>query len=114
MEDIKKLKKIIIDHEVRISKLENQINSKTVKSKSEKTKKDKSHYSGIVGGIQLLIDNGFLNNPKSSKEIHREMNKKRYFKSLQSVDGSVRKKFVKKKILERIKDDKIWKYVIRK
>ena len=113
MDEIEKLKKIIQDHEDRISKLEKQITTKPIKSKSEKTE-NKSDYSGTSGGIQMLIDNGFLSKPKSSKEIHDEMQREGYYKSVKNVDGTLRIVFVKKKILERSKVDKIWEYVIRK
>ena len=62
----------------------------------------------------MLIDNGFFSKPKSSKEVHIEMQREGYYKSQKNVDGTIRNVFVKKKILERSKDDKIWKYVIRK
>ena len=42
------------------------------------------------------------------------MNQEGYYKPIKNVDGTVRISFVKKKILERIKEDKVWKYVIRK
>jgi len=113
LDEIEKLEKIIQSHEDRISKLEKQITINPTKSKSEKTEK-KSDYSGTSGGIQMLIDSGFLNKPKSSKEIHDEMKREGYYKSVKNVDGTVRNVFVKKKILERFKVDKIWKYVVRK
>ena len=113
MDEIEKLKKIIQDHEDRISKLEKQITTKPIKSKSEKTKSE-YNYSGTSGGIQMLIDNGFLNKPKSSKEIYDEMQREGFYKSVKNVDGTLRIVFVKKKTLERFKEDKIWKYVIRK
>jgi len=113
LDEIEKLKKIIEDHEDRISELEKQITTKPVKSKSEKTKSE-SNYSGTSGGIQMLIDSGYLNEPKSSKEVHDEMQREGYYKSVKNVDATLRIVFVKKKILERSKEGKIWKYVIRK
>ena len=114
LEKIEKFKKIIEEHEDRISKLEKQFNSKTTESKSGKTKKGNSNYSGTTGGIRLLIDKEFLNKPKSSKEIHEEMNRKGYYKPIKNMDSALRLGFVKQKILERVKKDKVWKYVIRK
>ena len=106
------LKKIIKDHENRISKLENQLSSKSTPSK--KTQSAESNYSGTSGGIQFLIDSGFLNNPKSSQMVHEEMKREGYHKPVKNIDATLRLVFVKKKILERIKEDKVWKYVIRK
>ena len=56
----------------------------------------------------------YKNPSLSSKEIHEEMNREGYYKPKKNVDGTLRIVFVKKKILERIKEDKVWKYVIRK
>lgn len=74
-----------------------------------------NNYNGLVGGITLLIDNGFFNNPKTANEVHAELKKETYYYSIQSVDSSLRKIFVsRKKILTRIKENKVWKYVLRK
>lgn len=110
MDEIEKLKKIIHDHEDRISKLEKTF----LEKKMEKPKPKKSDYSGTSGGVQLLIDNKFLNTPKSAREVYEEMKREGYYHSTKNVDGTLRNVFVKKKILQRIKVDKIWKYVIRK
>ena len=62
----------------------------------------------------MLIDDDFLNRPKSAKEIHEETKKEGYYHSLKNIDGTLRIVFVKKKVLQRIHEDKIWKYVVRK
>ncbi|MEC4847670.1 MAG: hypothetical protein RI100_00580 [Nitrosarchaeum sp.] len=111
MEEIEKLKKIIEGHEDRISKLE-KLTLKPIKS--NKIKNGKDDYSGRSGGIQMLIDNNFLSNPKLSAEVYDEMKKNGYYKSPQSVDSALRNVFVKKRILERIKEEGKWKYVVRK
>ena len=110
MEDIEKLKKIIEDHEDRISKLEKKLSTgKPVKPESKK-----SNYSGLSGGIRMLIDNKFLDAPKSASEVFEEMKREGRYDSKKNVDGTLRMVFVKNKILQRIKDDKLWKYVVRK
>lgn len=113
MEEIEKLKKIIEDHEDRIGKLEKQFLAKSVQSTTKKTKNE-LNYSGTSGGIQFLINNGFLNSPKSSQVVYEEMKREGYHKPIKNIDATLRLVFVKKKILERIKEDKVWKYVIRK
>jgi hypothetical protein len=74
-----------------------------------------NNYKGLVGGITLLIDNGFFISPKTANEVHAELKKETYYYSIQSVDSSLRKDFVsRKKILTRIQEGKVWKYVLRK
>lgn len=114
MEEIEKLKRIIEDHEDRISKLEKQFVSKSTESKSEESKKNGSDYNGVSGGIRLLIDNGFLDTPKFVSEIVDEMKREGYYHDMPSIDSALRKSFLKNKILQRIKEENKWKYVIRK
>ena len=73
----------------------------------------KKQYSGLKGGINFLIDEGFLSTPKSSKEVAEELRKENYFHSLQSVDKRLRF-LVTTKSLTRIVENEIWKYVVRK
>lgn len=80
-----------------------------------KTKKKSSNYSGLTGGIRFLIDNNFYNTPKSVKEIFNELKREGYHYSYESVDKLLRVDFHKNnKILNRFKEDKVWKYAIRK
>ncbi|MCH8915775.1 MAG: hypothetical protein IIA82_08050 [Thaumarchaeota archaeon] len=94
----------------RLDKLENAVfGNKKPKIKAEKK------YKGIAGGINFLIDSGFLNALKSSREVHKELKKEGYHYRKEAVDTALRRDFVgSKKILTRDKDGKIWKYVIRK
>ena len=108
MDEIEKLKKIIHDHEDRISKLEKTFSEK----KTEKPKK--SNYTGLSGGIRLLIDNGFLDTPKFVSEIVAEMKREGYYHDVFSIDATLRKTFLKNRTLQRTKEEKKWKYVIRK
>ena len=110
MDELEKLKKIIQEHENRISNLEKQF----LKKKPNPVKQEKSKYSGTSGGILLLIENGFLDNPKTANEIYEEMKREGYYNPKKNVDGTLRIVFVKNKTLQRIKDDKVWKYVTRK
>jgi len=86
------------------------------KGKIERSLTPKSNdYKGLAGGIRFLIGRGFFDNPKSANEVHAELKKEGYYHSLQSVDAALRKNFVSsKKILTRVEENKIWKYVLRK
>ena len=108
MDEIEKLKKTIQDHEDRISKLEKPFSEK----KTEKPKK--SNFTGVSGGIRLLINNGFLDTPKFVSEIVAEMKREGYYHDMPTVDSALRKSFLKNRTLQRIKEEKKWKYVIRK
>lgn len=110
MDEIEKLKKIIEEHEIRISELEKQ----QPVEKSIKTKPKKSNYSGPTGGIRMLIDSGFLDTPKFVSEIIDEMKREGHYNNLPTIDSALRKSFLKNKTLQRIKEGKKWKYVIRK
>jgi len=56
-----------------------------------------------------------LDTPKSVKEVQEELRKEGYHYSYESVDKLLRVDFMtKRKILTRIKENNVWKYVIRK
>lgn len=96
--------------EKRISKLEN-----TVFGTKKSQKNKKSQYNGLVGGINLLIDNGFFKKPVLVTEIQDELQKEGYYHPIQSTDTILRRDMVnRKKILTRIKVGGVWQYVIRK
>lgn len=86
--------------------------TKTIKSQVSKSE---NKYKGVSGGIEFLIDKGFFGNPKSKKEVLDELKKEGYFHSSQTVDSALRHTFVNsRKILTRIKEKDVWKYVLRK
>ncbi len=83
-----------------------------IKEGKKITNKD---YSGLGGGINLLIDEGYLELPKSVDEIWNELKKQVYHYPKSSVSKLLSINFTKnQKILNRVKENKIWKYVIRK
>lgn len=107
---MEEIKKTIEDHENRIKKLE-----AIIFSKKDVTKVSKKSYKGLAGGIRLLIDNGFLNEPKSVKEIMAELKREGYHHPIASLSKILSVNFTKnQKLLSRIKEDKCWKYVLRK
>ncbi|MFH1774528.1 MAG: hypothetical protein ABH874_06180 [Methanobacteriota archaeon] len=103
------INKILENHEKRLSKIEEVIFSKKVKVSKP------ADYTGLSGGIRLLIDNGFLNTPKSVNEIQNELTREGYHYPSKSTDKLLSVNFMqKKKILTRVKEGNGWKYVVRK
>ena len=107
--EFEEIKKIMQDHERRLSKLEKAVFVKKAKPKGNQ------EFRGLSGGIQYLISKGSLNVPKSAKEVQEELRKEGYHYGLQSVDKLLRIDFMtKQKILTRIRESNVWKYAIRK
>lgn len=90
----------------RVRKLEEKIFVKKENLKLE-------NFKGLVGGINFLIKNGFLDVPKSVEEIKNELDRESYYYPYTSIHKTMID-FVKKKILTRFREIDIWKYVIRK
>ncbi len=107
---MEEIKKTIQDHENRIKKLE-----ATIFSKKDVAKISKKSYKGLAGGIRLLIDNGFFNEPQSVKEIMAELKREGYHNSQAGVASTLSVTFIKsQKVLNRIDENKVWKYMMRK
>ncbi len=105
---IGELEKALKELEKRISKLEKAIFT-------EKVKPVTGEFKGLSGGIRFLISTGFLNSPKSVREVREELKREGYHYSYDSVDKLLRVDFMaKQKILTRIREDGVWKYVVRK
>ena len=95
---IKEIEKIIVPRE----------NKETKKS-------NKKNYSGLAGGIRMLIDETFLNQPRTVNEIWSELKRQGYHYPKQSASKLLSINFMKaQRILTRTKEDKKWKYVVRK
>lgn len=109
-----------MDKEVlkRIESLEKRVAVLESKGKTQKKegKDDAStKYSGLVGGIRYLIDNDFLNQPKTANEIHTELKREGYHHSIAPISKLLSVDFTKKqKTLNRIKEGRHYKYVKRK
>ena len=83
--------------------------------KLERKEEFKEDFSGLAGGIRLLIKSSFLNSPKGFKEIKEELKREGYHYSDAGIISTLTETFIKnKKTLTRIKENKLWKYVIRK
>lgn len=108
-EKIDAVEKMIKDHEKRISKLEKATFGEKLKLKG------KQEFRGLSGGIQYLISKGFLNTPKSVNEVQEELRKEGYHYRWESINKMLSIDFMRKrKLLRRIKENGIWKYVARK
>lgn len=98
-----------------IEKRLNALEGKKIEQKEEIKENKKEKFSGLGGGINLIIKNGFFNTPKTLNEIYQDLKREGYHHSLSSVAKMLSVNFTKnKKILNRIKEDKVWKYVLRK
>lgn len=103
------IEKKLEDHENRLKKIEEKIFGEKRKPKFS------DDFEGLNGGINLLIKNDFLNSPKSLQEINSELKKEGYYYGLAAIAKALSVYFMKeKRILTRVKDGKIWKYVVRK
>ncbi len=103
------IKQMFEDHERRIKILEGK---PLEQKKPESNKKD---YKGLAGGIRLIIDNEFLKDPKTVNEIVAELKREGYHHSVAPVSKMLSVDFTKnKKVLNRIMEGKVWKYVLRK
>lgn len=111
-----KVKISIIDDKGRKFEGEAILAKKSSRDESDESQSfSDSNFKGLKGGIELLISQGFLDNPKNAKEVTEELKKEGYFNQKEAVDTALRRDFVlKKKTLTRIKQDKLWHYVIRR
>ena|SRR3989344_1610280 len=104
------INKTIEEHEKRIKRLE-----EVIFTKKDTIKPSNKNYKGLAGGIRLLIANGFFNEPKSVKEVMTEMKREGYHYTQTGVASTLSETFTKsQKILNRIDENKVWKYVLRK
>lgn len=108
---MEEIKRRLDDFESRLEKIEKILFS-------DKTRKEKivsKDYKGLAGGVRFLIDNGFLNQPKSVNEILDELKKESYHYTTAGIASTLSETFTKnQKILNRIKEGKVYKYVMRK
>lgn len=99
-----KIKKILDDYEVRISKLEKAIGNKN----NVKIKKSTS----VASLIEALKDEGFFNQPRMLKEIRDELAKNNYHYSVTSLTNPLQR-LTRQKILGRLLENGKWAYVKR-
>jgi hypothetical protein len=101
-------KTMLSDHERRIKILEGKL-PKQKKQESQRA------YKGLSGGIRFLIDNNFFNEPKKASNVMAELKREGYHHSLAPISKMLSVNYTKsKKILNRIKENNVWKYMLRK
>jgi hypothetical protein len=72
-------------------------------------------YSGLNGGIQMLIDEQYFDTPRSGAEVIQKLKEKGYHYGSAAVLKALANYFMKRdRKLGRLKEGKIWKYAIRK
>jgi len=106
----------MLDTDEKLQELENRIKvlEKIVLAEDE-SKDWTKDYSGLKGGMNLLIDNNFFAEPRSLREIDVELKREGYHYLKPSISKKLSVDLTnKQKLLTRIKIEKNWKYVIRK
>ena len=109
MEEV--IKKRLDDFENRLKKVEAILFKDDVPQKNVIPK----DYKGLAGGIRFLISNKFFEQPKSVQAIINELKREGYHYTQAGVASTLSETFTKsQKVLNRIKEGKVWKYVLRK
>ena len=90
----------------RLERLEIAVFGKKFGDKNyEKVLKRKSkHFSGITGGIRLLISRGFFKKKRTFREIKEELTQNGYYSSLQAIQTALNKLSGPKGLLVKIKE----------
>jgi hypothetical protein len=110
--EIEELKKMLLDHEERINKLEGKEVDTNITLPLNSSKKG---FKGLSGGIRFLITNKFFDSPKSLNEIIEELKREGYHYSKSGVASTLSETFTKsQKVLNRINQEGAWMYVLRK
>ncbi len=84
-EQFQKILEQIKDHEKRIRELEESILIHGPKQKPRKIRLGKDKYSGLTGGLRLLIEDGFFKSKKDLASVRRRLESKDYYYSRQAV-----------------------------
>ncbi len=110
------VKKAIEEMNSRLREVEKFIaKSKDTGHRKEGKAEDAGDYGGLKGGINSIIKDGFINTPRSRDEIHTELARLGYHYSRAAMQTALNRDFMKKKrLITRIKEGKIYKYVVKK
>ncbi len=103
--------------DLRLAKIEKRLTAleKAVFQEKKRSGTASSSFEGLKGGIRFIIKNGFFKKLRSLSEIKSELKREGYHYSDASISKILTRDFTnKEKILNRIKEKKVWKYVIRK
>lgn len=101
------IKKILDNHEKRISELE-----KKLVGSIKKPKESVAERKTISGHLEYLKSEGFFDQPKKSQEIVEKLAQEGFHYAPQSLTWSLQKA-VQKNVLGRVKKEKKWAYCKR-
>ena len=90
--------------EKRLTTVEKELRIKRPEPKLSKGK-------GPAAAVDQLVSDGVFDKPKSVQEAKEELEARKIFYSVEAVRIAI---FRKKSALTRIKQDGVWKYVVRK
>ena len=102
---------------MRLAKIEKRLTSleNAVFKEKKKSSTISSSYDGLKGGIRFIIKNGYFKKLRGLSEIKSELKREGYHYSDASISKILTRDFTnKEKKLNRIKEGKNFKYVIRK
>ncbi len=101
------------EHEERIAKLESK--ARPASAEDAASVSNPTDFKGLSGGINMLMKNKFLATLKSAQQIKEELRREGYVYEIAPISKVLSIDFVrKKKVLNRIREDGIWKYCMRK
>lgn len=110
------VRKIIEEMDSRLREVEKFVaKSKNTEHRKETKVENADDYGGLKGGINSIIKDGFISIPRSRDEIHTELARLGYHYSRAAMQTALNRDFMKKKrLITRIKEGKIYKYVVKK
>jgi len=72
-------------------------------------------FGGLSGGINLILKDGFMNEPKSVDEIQKELERRGYYHSFEAIATLLRRDFMKRRqIITRIEKNGKWYYGLKR
>lgn len=96
--------------ETRISKLESVLLQTAGKRRLVLSK-----HEGLSGAITKLIQEGFLDTPKTRKEVQNDLKRQGYYYAAPAIHTALTRDFMKRKgILTRVGKKGKWQYVLKK
>lgn len=97
--------------EARISKLESIL----LQTSGKKTLVLSKSAKGLSGAISKLIQEGFLDRPKTRREVEEELERQGYYYRSPAIHTALTRDFMKRKnLLTRVGKKGEWRYVLKK
>ncbi len=111
--EIERLEKRLTALEGRMTSLEGKAASQPRETSSTKA----DEHLDLSGGIRLLVEGGFLDTPRSRKDVYEELKRLGYFHRKEAVSTALGRDWMKRKrVLTRVPkaEGKGWLYVKKK